>query len=187
MSLNEFAVILKRIHDFIATNVGMNDKALHFLVIGVAGLILFFVSYPLFKFFDVKDNALAMTSVYTAVVILIFIVAAGLVQGINLTSIGIIAIIGVLVFVCSFQVFKYLDIKDKALSITNFFTITIVAIMAIAIELCQGITRTGGMEIADALYGIFGYLCMYSILCIMITLLKAISRQWKSINAKKGH
>ena len=183
----EFARILKRIHDFIAVTVNMNDKALHFIVLGVAGMLILAITFPMFKFFDIKDNALGMTIVYTGVVLTIFLLAAGLVQSITPTSVVVLLIVGVIIFIVAYRIFKYLDVRDQALRITNFFTITMVVIFAVAIELCQGLTKTGSMEIADAFFGIAGYICMYLVLYLVVALIKAISRKRKRSEAKKSH
>ena len=178
-AFSDFALFLKRIHDFIAVTVNMNDKALHFIVLGVSGMIILAITYPMFKFLDIKDNALGMIVVYTSVVLSVFIIATGLVQGITPTSVVILSLIGTDVFLVSHRIFKYLDIKNKALRITNFFTLTMVVIFAVAIELCQGLTETGSMEIADALFGIAGYLSMYFALIVLISLIRTIFRKRK--------
>ena len=186
-NLDKIAFILKRIHDFIAANVGMNDKALHFVVIGIAGIILFLITFSLFKFFDKKNNAFAMTSVYTIVVVIIFVVVTGLIQGITPTSLVIIFLIGVDIFTISYHIFKYMDIRDKTSGITNFFTTTMVVIFAVAIEICQGLTKTGSMEIADVLFGIAGYLCMYETLHVIVVVTKAIFWRNQKSETKKDH
>lgn len=186
-TFSDFAMFLKRIHDFIAVTAGMNDKALHFIVLGVAGMLILAITYPMFKFFDIKDNTLGMTTVYTGVVLIVFILATGIVQGVTPLSIVILLAIGVLVFIISYRIFKYLDIRDKALRITNFFTVTMVIIFAVAIELCQGLTKTGSMEIADALFGIAGYISMYLVLSLIVALVKAIFPRRKKSEAKKSH
>ena len=178
-AFSDFAMFLKRIHDLIAVTVNMNDKALHFIVLGIAGMIILAITFPMFKFFDIKDNALGMTLVYTGVVVAVFIIATGLVQGITPTALVILTLIGIIIFLVSYRIFEYLDIKDKALRITNFFTLTMVIIFAVAIELCQGLTETGSMEIADALFGIAGYLSMYIVLLIIIYIIRFIIRRQK--------
>ncbi len=178
-TLYDFAALLKRIHDFIAVTVNMNDKALHFIVLGLAGMTILAITYPMFKFFDIKDNAFGMTSVYTGVVLLVFILAAGLIQGITPTLIIVLFLVGILVFIVSYRIFKYLDARNQALRITNVFTVTMVIIFAIVIELCQGLTKTGSMEIADALFGIIGYISMYLVLYFIVALLKSVFHRRK--------
>ena len=46
---------------------------------------------------------------------------------------------------------------------------------------------TGSMEIADAVFGIAGYICMYLVLYLVVALMKAISRKRKHPEAKKSH
>jgi hypothetical protein len=178
-TFSDLAIFLKRIHDLIAVTVNMNDKALHFIVLGIAGMLILAISFPMFKFFDIRNNALGMTLVYSGVVLSVFIIATGLVQGITPTAMVVLSLIGIIVFLVSHRIFLYLDVRDKALRITNFFTLTLVVIFAVAIEVCQGLTETGSMEIADVLFGIAGYVSMYLALLVIITLIKAIFKKRK--------
>ncbi len=183
----EFTKILKQIHDIIVGAVNMNDKALHFIVLGVAGMIILAFTFPMFKFFDIRNNAIGMTIAYTGVVLIVFLLAAGITQGITSTSVVVLLVIGASIFIVAYRIFKYLDVRDQALRITNFFTLTMVIIFAVAIELCQGLTKTGSMEIADAVFGIAGYISMYLVLCLVVALIKAIIRKRKNSEEKKGH
>ena len=181
--LYDIAFFLKKIHDFIVTiSRHMDDKALHFLVLGFTGLIILGVTYPMFKLFDKRNNSYAMASVYTGTILVILTISMAAVQEMTVEGILLLLVFAMIIFVISYRIFKHLDYKDQALRITNFFTTTMIIIFAIGIELCQGLTKTGSMEVADILFGIAGYTIMYLILYLIIRLVKLLVR--KRINSK---
>lgn len=100
---------------------GLNDKELHFVVIGVVGLLLTFVIYPLFKYLAKRDLVMVITWVY--------------------------------VFTC-------------------------IIVLTFMIEIGQGYTHTGAVEMADVVAGLAGFICMFAIFAILRAIVLAIYRHF---------
>lgn len=178
--LFELARALKRIHDFIARHSHhINDKMLHFLVLGFTGMIIFAITYPMFKRFDKANNPIAMTTLYTFATTVTLTIATAFVVDVTQTMLLMPIIFGLAIFPTSYQIFKVLDKYEQAFRMTNLFTGTLIILFAFAIEVCQGRTKTGNVEVADAVFGILGYFVMYAIMYIIITIFKMIFR-WKN-------
>ena len=88
----------------------LNDKQLHFLVIGIIGLLMIFIVYPLFKWLAKRNHTMVVAWIYV-------------------------------------------------------FTMMIV--LTFAIEIGQGYTHTGKMEMADVVYGLAGFLCMFAVFSVL--------------------
>ena len=178
--LYELVKRIKRVHDLIAffSAGNFNDKQLHFIVLGITGLIIFAVTFPIFKLFDNWDNSFAMASLYTVVTTVILTISMAVMIEWTSTAFIVPVIIGIGIFIVSFQVFKYWDNKDQPVPITNFFAMSMTVILAIAIEFLQGATGTGSMEFEDALAGIVGYLTMYILLRIIVFIFQMIHRMF---------
>ena len=101
--------IIAQIHSYImdlnnSYENSFTDKELHFIVIGIIGIILVFVLYPLFK---------------------------------------------------------WLANSGHTMVIVFFYVLTVMIVLAFAIEIGQGVTGTGAMEFDDIVYGIGGFLAMF--------------------------
>ena len=106
---------IARIHNFIMTlNDGMEssftDKELHFIVIGILGIILIFIIYPLFKWLANKNHTMVIAWIYV---------------------------------------------------------FTVILVLTFAIEIGQGITGTGSMEMSDITAGLIGFLAAFAIFSII--------------------
>ena len=57
----------------------LNDKQLHFVVIGLLGMLLIFAVYPLFKFLAKKDRIMAVAFIYvfTLIIVITFAIEIG--------------------------------------------------------------------------------------------------------------
>ena len=88
----------------------LNAKQLHFLVIGIIGLLMIFIVYPLFKWLAKRNHTMVVAWIYV-------------------------------------------------------FTMMIV--LTFAIEIGQGYTHTGKMEMADVVYGLAGFLCMFAVFSVL--------------------
>ena len=175
--LYKFAKLLKKLHDFIARKSNhMDDKVLHFLVIGFTGLLIFALTYPMFKRLDKENDSIAMAVVYTIATTVILTISMAFVLDVSAKLVCVPFIFGFVIFPFSYQIFKVLDRNEQSFRMTNYFTSTMVVCFAIAIEVCQGCTKTGNMEFADALFGIAGYIVMYAIMYIIIMIFKLIFR-----------
>lgn len=179
--LYELARVLKKIHDFIARNSNhMDDKMLHFLVLGFTGIIIFAITYPMFKRLDKANNPIAMTILYTLATTVVLTISTAFILDVTPAIALLPLIFGLAIFPLSYQIFKVLDKYEQAFRMTNLFTATMIILFAIAIEVCQGRTETGSVEVADALFGIAGYFVMYVIMRIIIAIFKLIFRKKKS-------
>lgn len=114
---------IARVHNRIMTwndsyEPGFTDKELHFIVIGLLGILMVFVVYPLFK-------ALA---------------------------------------------------RKHVLVIAWIYVFTLVLVITFAIEIGQGITRTGIMDFEDVEYGVLGFLFMFLIFAILRAIYHGLRR-----------
>ena len=76
--------MISKIHDKImqlnnAYEANLSDKELHFLVIGLLGMAMLFVIYPLFKYLAKKNKELVIAWIYvfTMIVVLAFAIEIG--------------------------------------------------------------------------------------------------------------
>ena len=85
-----------------------SDKELHFLIIGVIGMGLIFVIYPVFKWLAKRDHimVIAWTYVFTVILVLTFAIEIG--QKVTNTGVMEFAdiVVGVFGFVAMFLVFS---------------------------------------------------------------------------------
>lgn len=98
----------------------LTDKQLHFLIMGIAGLVLLLVLHPLFSWLAEREHTFVITGIY----------------------------------VC-----------------------TVMLVVTFAIEVGQGVTGTGGMEVEDIVAGMAGFLAAF----VLFALLRAI---WHGIRRK---
>ena len=88
----------------------LNDKQLHFVIIGLVGLLMIFIVYP---------------------------------------------------------VFKKLAEADHIMVIAWFYVFTVMIVLTFAIEIGQGYTHTGSVEMADVVYGLAGFLFMFAVFAVI--------------------
>lgn len=76
--------IITAIHEKILTwnddyEYNLSDKQLHFIVVGVLGMALFFLIHPLFKYLAKKDMTIAISWIYvvTLLIVLTFSIEIG--------------------------------------------------------------------------------------------------------------
>ena len=83
--------MISRIHDKImqlnnAYEANLSDKELHFLVIGLLGLAMIFVVYPLFKYLARKNKEMVIAWIYVTTVIIVITFAIEIGQKITGTG-----------------------------------------------------------------------------------------------------
>lgn len=83
--------IIAKIHNYIMRlndkfEYNLSDKALHFLVIGVLGMVLIFVVYPLFKWLAQKKHIMVIAWIYVFTLILVITFAIEIGQKISGTG-----------------------------------------------------------------------------------------------------
>ena len=76
--------MISRIHYFImqlnnAFEMDLSDKDLHFLVIGLLGMGMIFVVYPLFRYLATRDHVMVVAWIYvfTVIVVITFAIEIG--------------------------------------------------------------------------------------------------------------
>lgn len=85
----------------------------------------------------------------------------------------IIGALGILLFLIIHLIFKRLA-KWSVAAISWVYTITLLVVITFGIEIGQGYTKTGAMEFADILYGLWGFVIFYAIFWIIKTVLSLI-------------
>ena len=122
--LKWIVMMIAKIHDYIsAMNDGgsffLNDKQLHFVILGLVGLVGFLIIYPIFKWIVKKGGTM---------------------------------------FIAWFYVF------------------TCMIVLTFAIEIGQGITGTGVMEMDDVVAGMTGFISLFCVYLIIYGIVKMIQR-----------
>ena len=72
----------------------------------------------------------------------------------------VMGMIGCVVVVVLYPMLRRLHRFRSAMLLTWIHAFMIVAMLAISIEIGQGITHTGSMEFMDIIYGVFGFVAM---------------------------
>ena len=118
---------LLKINDY--TSIPLDDKQLHFVVIGAIGLAMIFIVYPVFKLLAKYNHTMVIAWIYV-------------------------------------------------------FTLLIV--LSFAIEIGQGWSGTGAMEMADIVYGLAGFLAMFAVFSVIRGIYHLIIRLIKGSLQKKA-
>lgn len=124
--LNKSVSLINRFHNLVLTindnnGIGLTDKQLHFLFVGLFGLGLLIVIFP---------------------------------------------------------IFNYLAKKDKTMTITWIYVLTILIAFTLAIEIGQKITGAGDMDFADIVAGILGYFVLSAIFIILKKIYDSIKSKY---------
>ena len=76
--------IIAKLHDYImhlndAFEYNFNDKTMHFIVIGILGMMMLFVVYPLFKWLAEKKHVMVIAWIYvfTLIIVITFAIEIG--------------------------------------------------------------------------------------------------------------
>ena len=120
--------LISKVHHYImrlndAYEGNFTDKELHFLVIGLLGMAMIFVIFPLFSYLAKKGHMMFLSWIYV---------------------------------------------------------FTVIVVITFAIEIGQKVTGTGNMEFADIMYGLVGFLTMFSIFALIRIFVRCIIRLIKS-------
>ena len=85
----------------------LSDKELHFLVIGIIGMAMIFVIYPLFKWLAKKNHVMVIAWIYVFTMILVLTFAIEIGQKVTNTGVMEFAdiVFGIVGFVLMFMVF----------------------------------------------------------------------------------
>ena len=79
----------------------------------------------------------------------------------------IIGIIGMLMVFMVYPVFKWLANHNAIMTMTWIYVFTLVIVLTFAIEIGQKVSQTGGMEFADIMFGLVGFIVMFSVFAVI--------------------
>lgn len=99
----------------------------------------------------------------------------------------IIGFIGVIIFVCTQSIFKWLS-KYSITAISFIYTFTVLLVIVFAIEIGQKITNSGHMEFSDIVAGIMGFMyffAIYLVVKLLVYLVKSLFTKENKIIAKR--
>lgn len=96
----------------------------------------------------------------------------------------IIGLLGMAMVLVIYPVFKYLINRKMYLTMTWIYVFTIVIVITFAIEIGQKVTHTGNMEFADILYGVVGFIAMFTVFAIIVGIFRLIIYLIKRIKTK---
>lgn len=80
----------------------------------------------------------------------------------------IIGILGMLMVLVIYPIFKHLINKKRYLTLTWIYVFTIIIVITFAIEIGQKVTNTGSMDFADIVFGVVGFMTMYLAFAFMV-------------------
>ena len=121
--LEGMVIFVAKIHNYIlslndAYEKNFTDKQLHFLVIGILGMLILMVIYPLFKLLS-ENHILAIAFIYVFTVIVVITFAIEIGQKISDSGTMDFADIGIAGFLLMFVIFAV--IRQIFLAIINLF------------------------------------------------------------------
>ena len=79
----------------------------------------------------------------------------------------VIGFIGMLIIFVAYPIFKKLAETDHTMVIAWIYAFTLMVVLTFAIEIGQGYTDTGVVEMADVVYGLAGFLSMFAVFSII--------------------
>lgn len=74
----------------------------------------------------------------------------------------VIGCIGMLILLVTYPVFRLLAKHKMYLTITGIYSFTVIIVLTFAIEIGQRLSNTGTMEFADIMYGVMGFLTIFT-------------------------
>ena len=86
----------------------------------------------------------------------------------------VMGVLGMVVFLLSYLVFKLL--QNNIIVVAFIYAMTVMLVLTFAIEIGQGLTGTGGMEMADVQAGMAGFLAMFLVFAAIRFLILGIGR-----------
>ncbi len=96
----------------------------------------------------------------------------------------VIGLIGMIIFFSSYAAFKYLQ-RWGIGAVSLVFTVIIVTILAVGIEVEQYITGGGRMETFDVLAGVAGFLALFLVYCLLLLIGRLLQALMRKISQRK--
>ena len=75
--------------------------------------------------------------------------------------------VGIALILLLHPLFLWLSRNGHTMFISFFYVLTVIIVIAFAIEIGQGVTGSGAMEFDDIMYGLFGFLFFFAIFAII--------------------
>lgn len=91
----------------------------------------------------------------------------------------VIGALGLLMLFIIYPIFRWLANNNHTMVIAWFYVFTVIIVITFAIEIGQGITGTGAMELADITAGILGFLVMFAVFAAIRGIYHLICRWWR--------
>lgn len=91
----------------------------------------------------------------------------------------VIGIIGMLMLFVVYPFFKWLAKRNAIMTISWIYVFTLIIVLTFAIEIGQKVSNTGMMEFADIMFGLLGFLAMFSVFAIIRWIFHLICRFFK--------
>lgn len=92
----------------------------------------------------------------------------------------IIGIMGVLMLMVFYPLFKWLAKKHLEILISWFYVFTILVVITFAIEIAQWYSNNGVMEFRDIVAGLAGYFLMSSVFIVIVRIVELIKKSHNS-------
>lgn len=92
----------------------------------------------------------------------------------------IIGIMGVLMLMVFYPLFKWLTKKHLEILISWFYVFTILVVITFAIEIAQWYSNSGVMEFRDIVAGIAGYFLMSFVFIVIVRIVELIKKSHNS-------
>lgn len=92
----------------------------------------------------------------------------------------IIGIMGVLMLVAFYPLFKWLAKKHLEILISWFYVFTILVVITFAIEIAQWYSNSGVMEFRDIVAGLAGYFLMSFVFIVIVKIVELIKKSHNS-------
>lgn len=84
---------------------------------------------------------------------------------------------GMLLFFAVHLLFSALIRRGWDLLVSWIYVFTLVLVIAVGIEFGQKLSDTGSMELADALFGVLGFLVLFAVFCLLRALFTRTGRK----------
>lgn len=90
----------------------------------------------------------------------------------------VLGFVSIIIFLGVHVVFKWIS-KRSILAISFIYTLTIAIVLTFAIEIGQYQSKTGKMEFADILYGLYGFVFMFVVGLLLYYLIRYLIKLWQ--------
>ena len=91
----------------------------------------------------------------------------------------IIGILGMVMVTAVHIMFRWLAEHDHILAISWIYVFTLLLVITFAIEIGQGITKTGTMDFGDIVYGLGGFILFFAVFALIRGIIKGIKQLLK--------